>query len=193
MDLTKRLTPNTLINRTLALTGTYSYFWFTVATRIGAIRQPWNYLITVGTQISPSPIDLYGSLFGGALPSAQNADYGDRKRDFGPDFLNISSTDSVMINSTNSTTAIIWVAVTSSSNNTNYSLLVWGPGDYGKTALNVTDMSLGTSKRVQFDQRMNGTMTIFRYLSWGTRDLVFNFTALNGSVYVLANSQPLRN
>jgi len=123
--------------------------------------------------VSPSPVDVYGSLFGGELPSARKAkgkgdmnqerafwsklawrrsarkaDYGDRRIDFGPDFLNISSSDPRIVNSTNSSTAIIWVAVTSSKNNTNYTLLVWGPSDYGKTAFNVTDLSIGSSKRV---------------------------------------------
>jgi hypothetical protein len=70
MDPAKRLTPNTIINQTLALAGTYSYYWFTVPTRAGNVRSSWNYLITVGTSISPSPIDVYASLFGEELPSA---------------------------------------------------------------------------------------------------------------------------
>ena len=34
---------------------------------------------------------------------------------------------------------------------------------------------------------------IFRYFSYGTRDLTFTIAPVNTSVYVLANSQPVRS
>ncbi|TNV87279.1 hypothetical protein FGO68_gene6976 [Halteria grandinella] len=200
-------TNNKTINGYIPKAGQYEHYWVLINTRnitnkgILSERFKWQYVLAAGTQTLGMQVDLVGGLISPQLPSIGSSDYLGAIN--GPDMLNVTSEDVILANRTNGRWAILVIGVYANKNETKYSLMCWGPFEYGRSALNMTDLTLDRVEKVVFDQRMIQNESsflqpnkMFRFFNYGTRDLRFTFNISNttrGSVYILANNQPFRS
>ncbi len=87
------------------------------------------------------------------------------------------------------------VGVKAVTPNTTYTLINWGPTQLNQTVFNFTDLTLGINSTYTFlpiARGGNGQYKIFRFFNFGVRDMIFNITCTDGSVYALVNSHPYR-
>jgi hypothetical protein len=75
---------------------------------------------------------------------------------------------------------------------TSYTLMNWGPNLPDEAFFSYQDLSLTRTSTATF-QPKDATFRLFRFFSYGLRDLQLNLTATEGSAYVLLNTQPFRN
>ena len=94
-------------------------------------------------------------------------------------------------------TILLIIAVKAFAPNTNYSLLNWGPnGGIDSSLFSFTDMQLSQGNvSTNFilpskTAKPSNNFIMFRYFNQAGKDLLFNLSNTNASVYLLGNTNP---
>lgn len=114
----------------------------------------------------------------------------------GPDYIQVTNFDSQVARYTSSSqTRVLVVATVKGPGLAPFTLMNMGPTGISEPTFNYTDITLTRNGTISFPSRLttDPIVRIFRFYSYGLRDIQFNVSCSEGSVQVLANSQVFRN
>eukprot|EP00347_Sterkiella_histriomuscorum_P019514 403341342 len=110
----------------------------------------------------------------------------------GPDFLQITQQDFKQFKYLPK--ILFMITVKSFTPQVNYTLYAQGPYPLNSTFLNIIDLQangkvLNTTLK-SLTSKPTNNYQLFRYFNYGSKELQFNFTCYNGTVYYIASTQP---
>ncbi|CDW90748.1 UNKNOWN [Stylonychia lemnae] len=184
-----RISNTTLISGIILQANTLNYTWFIVNTTNSARQQTqWKHLITSTASSTDKEVDIFISVLDGDLPNPANFDFkGDR---IGNDAVVISS-DLSMFKQINREKLMVIVGIRARQSNTTFELMNFGPSSYDSNFINFTDITVGGLNQTYVlpsrNQRSVNNYRILRFFNYGSQDLLFNITNLDGQVQVMAN------